>query len=108
MKTIISAALLSMAALSAGAYASSNVEPNDTPYQGVYGQVDNNASSAQVADQLAQAKTNGQYTFGELDYPAAVQGTPVALTRDQVKAELAQAKANGQYTFGELDYPPKN
>ena len=108
MKTLTTALLVSMSVLSAGAYAASpNIEPNNVPFQGVYGQVDANAPTrAQVAADLAQAKANGQYTFGEEDYPAAVATNTSGKSREQVRAELAQAKANGQYTFGDLDYPP--
>ncbi|OZI70714.1 DUF4148 domain-containing protein [Bordetella genomosp. 12] len=103
MKTLTSAVLVSLAVLSTGAYASQNIEPNDVPFQGVYSQADSATTRAQVAADLQQAKASGQYTFGELDYPA-VQASAPSLTRAQVKAELAQAKTNGQYSFGELDY----
>jgi len=108
MKALTSALLVSMSLLSAGAYAASpNIEPNNVPFQGVYGQVDTNAPSrAQVAAELAQAKAAGQVSFGDLDYPPAQATAVTGKTREQVRAELAAAKANGQYTFGELDYPP--
>jgi len=108
MKTLATALLVSMGLLSAGAYAASpNIEPNNVPFQGVYGQVDANAPTrAQVQAELAQAKAAGLVTFGEQDYPAVQVSTAAGKTREQVKAELAEAKANGQYTFGELDYPP--
>ena len=55
---------------------------------------------------LVQAKANGQYTFGEQDYPAAItQGS--ALSAAEVRDDLAQAKAAGEVTFGNLDYPPQ-
>ena len=60
----------------------------------------------QVNAELQQAKASGQYTFGELDYPPAIQQRSEKSV-DQVQAELQQAKADGQYTFGELAYPPK-
>ena len=108
MKTLTSALLVSMSLLSAGAYAASpNIEPNNVPFQGVYGQVDQNTPSrAQVATELAQAKAAGQVTFGETEEPAPQVSAAPGKTRAQVRAELAEAKANGQYTFGELDYPP--
>ncbi|KCB24498.1 DUF4148 domain-containing protein [Bordetella hinzii] len=106
MKTLTSALLMSMAMLSAGAYASQNIEPNNVPFQGVYGQQDQAKSSAQVKEDLTQAKANGQYTFGENDYPPVAAVSTSGKTRQQVKDELAQAKANGDYTFGDLDYPP--
>ncbi|OZI56862.1 DUF4148 domain-containing protein [Bordetella genomosp. 4] len=106
MKTITSALLVSMSLLSAGAYAASpNIEPNNVPFQGVYGQVDANAPTrAQVMADLAQAKAAGLVTYGEEEYPAQV-AVHSDKSRDQVVAELAQAKANGEYSFGELDYP---
>ena len=108
MKTLTSALLVSMSLLSAGAYAASpNIEPNNVPFQGVYGRVDPNAPTrAQVAAELAQAKAAGLVTFGEEDYPPTQAAPTAGKTREQVRAELAEAKATGQYTFGELDYPP--
>lgn len=108
MKTLASTLLVSMTLLSAGAYAASpNIEPNNVPFQGVYGQSDSDAPSrAQVAQELAQAKDAGLVTFGELDYPPVQAASAPGKTREQVRAELAEAKATGQYTFGELDYPP--
>ncbi|MBO9354524.1 DUF4148 domain-containing protein [Bordetella petrii] len=108
MKSLATALFVSMGLLSAGAYAASpNIEPNNVPFQGVYGQVDANAPTrAQVQDELAQAKAAGLVTFGELDYPPVQASSAAGKTRAQVQAELAEAKANGQYTFGELEYPP--
>src|SRR5690606_31676047 len=90
MKTLTTAILLSLG-LSAGAYAADTQPP---------------LTRAQVQAELAQAKASGEYSFGELDYPA-VQAQASHLTRAQVQAELAQAKASGEYSFGELDYPPQ-
>ena len=106
MKTLTSALLVSMSLLSAGAYAASpNIEPNNVPFQGVYGQVDANAPTrAQVVAELAQAKAAGLVTYGEEEYPVEI-ASHSDKSRDQVVAELAQAKANGEYSFGELDYP---
>ncbi|MCY1517745.1 hypothetical protein D9M68_524420 [compost metagenome] len=59
-----------------------------------------------MQSQLQQAKFNGQYTFGELEYPPVSAAPASAKSRADVQAELAQAKASGQYTFGELEYPP--
>ncbi|CAM4102989.1 DUF4148 domain-containing protein [Bordetella muralis] len=106
MKTLTSALLVSMSLLSAGAYAASpNIEPNNVPFQGVYGQVDANAPTrAQVVADLAQAKAAGLVTYGEQEYPVAI-ASHSNKSRGQVVAELAQAKANGEYSFGDLDYP---
>lgn len=92
MKTLATAVMLSMTMATGAQAADLGAEP----------------TRAQVQAELVQAKANGQYTFGELEYPAAQTGSTAAPSRDQVKAELAQAKASGQYTFGELDYPPRN
>ncbi|WP_338404964.1 DUF4148 domain-containing protein, partial [Achromobacter xylosoxidans] len=63
-------------------------------------------SSQEVQAQLQQAKTSGEYTFGELQYPPVVAAPAAGKSRAEVQQELAQAKASGQYTFGELEYPP--
>ena len=86
MKTLATALMLSLGLLSAGAQAAPNAEPNNLPYQGVYSQTDANAPTrAQVQAELAQAKANGQYTFGELEYPATQTGSTAAPSRDQVR-----------------------
>jgi hypothetical protein len=84
---------------------SPNIEPNNVPYQGVYGRVDPNAPTrAEVRADLAKAKAAGQVTYGEQEYPPQQEHGP-RKTREQVMAELAEAKASGKYSFGELDYP---
>src|SRR3546814_1521147 len=91
MKTLATAILLSLG-VAAGAQAA-----------------DMNSQSltrAQVQAELAQAKANGQYTFGELDYPAVAEQTST-VTRAQVQDELAQARAAGLVTYGEEQYPPQ-
>lgn len=61
MKSLGTAALLSLAALGASsAYASSNTEPNDVPFQGVYGTKTDAPTRAQVQAELAAAKMAGQ------------------------------------------------
>ncbi|CAB3919096.1 hypothetical protein LMG3328_05248 [Achromobacter ruhlandii] len=59
-KTLASALLLSLAALSAGAYAGQNIEPNNVPFQGVYGTPYEGPTRAQVQAELAAAKAAGQ------------------------------------------------
>jgi hypothetical protein len=90
MKTLVASALLaSLAALSTGAYAA------DTK------------TRADVANELAQAKVNGSYTFGDLAYPAPLEQS-TQLTREDVQAALQVAQGDGEVTFGNLDYPPTN
>ncbi len=61
MKTLAAALMMSAGLMSASAFAGSNVEPNDTPFQGVYGAQHDagSLSRAQVEADLAQARTNG-------------------------------------------------
>lgn len=108
MKTVATAVLTSMTLLSAGAFAASpNIEPNNVPFQGVYGHVEaETPSRAQVVQDLAQAKAAGLVTSGEQDYPPVQAHSDAGKTREQVRQELAQAKAAGQYSFGELAHPP--
>ncbi|MVW73556.1 DUF4148 domain-containing protein [Bordetella sp. 15P40C-2] len=84
---------------------SPNIEPNNIPYQGVYGHVDPNAPTrAEVRADLVKAKAAGLVTYGEQEYPVE-QALRPHKTRAQVMAELAEAQARGEYHFGELDYP---
>ncbi len=58
MKTLATALTFTLAALSAGAYAapSPNIEPNNVPFQGVYGTPYEGPTRAQVQAELAAAK----------------------------------------------------
>jgi hypothetical protein len=62
-------------------------------------------SSDQVAAELAQAKANGQYTFGQEDYPPPAVST-ASESRAQVEQELQQAQTQGQMASDQEDYPP--
>jgi len=107
MKMLSSAVLATMTVLSASAYAASpNIEPNNIPFQGVYGQHDADAPTrAQVMTELEQAKAAGLVTFSNLDYPPVQSASASDKSREQVREELAESKANGQYSFSNLDYP---
>jgi hypothetical protein len=56
-KTIVSALILSFAAI--GAAQAANSEPNNVPFQGVYGQAASSVSRAQVLAELQQAREAG-------------------------------------------------
>ena len=56
-KTIVSALILSFAAI--GAAQAANSEPNNVPFQGVYGQAANSVSRSQVVADLQQARQAG-------------------------------------------------
>ncbi|OZI54894.1 DUF4148 domain-containing protein [Bordetella genomosp. 5] len=90
MKTLATAVVLSMSLMAGAQAADLSQEP----------------TRAQVQAELAQAKAQGQYTFGEEAYPAALPQTQ-ALSSQDVAQQLAQAKAEGEVTFGNLDYPPQ-
>lgn len=62
-------------------------------------------SASQVGAELAQAKANGQYTFGQEDYPPPAASGP-SESRAQVEQELRQAQTQGQMASDQEDYPP--
>lgn len=97
-KTLAAALMMSAGLLSAAAYAGSNVEPDDVPFQGVYGQNDSGLTRAQVQAELAQAKSAGLVSNVEPDdvpFQGVYGSASSGLTRAEVRAELAQAKAAG-------------
>ncbi|SAI69295.1 Uncharacterised protein [Bordetella ansorpii] len=96
--TLTAAALAMSTLIGATAYAADNVEPNDTPFQGVYGQPDSNVTRTQVEAELAQAKANGLVSNVEPNaqpFQAVARTESAGKTRDQVVAELVQARARG-------------
>ena len=64
------------------------------------------AQDVRSAAELAQAKTSGQYSFGQEDYPPAIAATGMPESRAQVEQELQQAEVAGQMASDEEDYPP--
>ena len=58
-----------------------------------------------IKDVYAEAKANGQYTFGQEDYPPPVVSHQ-SETRAQVEQELQQAQVQGQMASDQEDYPP--
>jgi serine protease inhibitor ecotin len=81
-KTIVSAVILSFAAI--GAAQAANSEPDNVPVQGVYGQADNGASRAQVIAELQQARAAGQTGNGDVDNAPFLAQADSGLTRAQV------------------------
>jgi len=96
MKTLASALIVAASAIAANAYAG-NVEPNNVPFQGIYGQQDSSVTRAQVQAELAAAKAAGRVQIGEATVLPQTQASNV--TRAQVQAELANARANGEGRF---------
>jgi serine protease inhibitor ecotin len=81
-KTIVSAVILSFAAI--GAAQAANSEPDNVPFQGVYGQADNGASRAQVVAELQQARAAGLTANAESNNAPFTAQADSGLTRAQV------------------------
>ncbi|GAB3112275.1 hypothetical protein GCM10027288_28140 [Bordetella tumbae] len=85
---------------------SPNIEPNNIPFQGVYGRVDPHAPTrAEVHAEAVRANKAGEIPRGEQPYPMPKASSVPGKSREQVIAELADAKAAGQVTYGEQEYP---
>ncbi|MEN5158215.1 DUF4148 domain-containing protein [Achromobacter spanius] len=98
MKTLVSALILSASFIGAAQAGELDYPPALDTHSTV--------TRAQVQQELAAARANGELAFGEEGYAAA----PIALAGDksraEVKQELAAARAQGLTDSGELDYPP--
>jgi len=102
----LTAALIATFALAGAAQAGTPVgEPNDTPFQGVYGQVEaGGATRAAVQAQLQEARAAGLVAFGDSDNQPFMAQAASGLTRMQVAAEVARQP--GATAFGEPDNMP--
>ncbi len=101
MKTLTGAVMVSLALLSAGAYASPNGDSNNQPFEGVYGaQTSNSLTRAQVQAELAQAKAAGLVSNVEPnDTPfngVYGEAQSSSLTRAQVEGSVAAQNNSGQ------------
>lgn len=76
MKIATTALLLSLSALSAGAYAASNFEPNNVPFQGVYTMTHEGPSRAQIKAELTAAKMEGKVSNVEPNALPSFPPTP--------------------------------
>ena len=105
MKTLASLLLISATFAGANAFAASHtLEPNNVPFQGVYGHVDANAPTrAQIVAELQAAKAASQVAFGEIEEPAQVAATS-DVTREAVRAEADTTREYGPAAFGIYDY----
>ncbi|AXA79558.1 DUF4148 domain-containing protein [Achromobacter xylosoxidans] len=63
-------------------------------------------TSDQISSELARAKADGQYTFGQEDYPPAIVSTGPGESRAQVEQELQTAEMQGQMASDQESYPP--
>ncbi|WP_438859686.1 DUF4148 domain-containing protein, partial [Achromobacter spanius] len=83
MKTLTTTLLLSLALVGVGAQAAG---------------VEQAKTRDQVATELQQAKANGQYTFGELDYPPP-QAPPPPMSAPQKQPPFQKTKINREKTL---------
>lgn len=103
MKTIASTLIIATSLIGASVYAADNVEPNDTPFQGVYGQQDHAGKTrAQVQAELATARAQGLLTFGEADQPAY---TGVDATPNRAQAQTVPAPVHARDDRAQAWYP---
>ena len=102
MKTLVSALILSASFIGAAQAGELDYPPALNTQSTV--------TRAQVQQELAAARANGELAFGEEGYAATAFAFahPQAgdKSRAQVQQELAAARAQGLTDSGELDYPP--
>jgi hypothetical protein len=98
MKTLVSALILSASFIGAA-------QAGELDYPPAL-ETQSTVTRAQVQQELAAARANGELVFGEEGYAAAPIAHAGDKTRAQVKQELAAARAHGLTDGGELDYPP--
>lgn len=100
MKTLVSALILSASFIGAAQAGELDYPPALNTQSTV--------TRAQVQQELAAARANGELVSGEEGYAATAFASTSASnkTRAQVTQELAAARAQGLTESGELDYPP--
>ncbi|ARP87836.1 DUF4148 domain-containing protein [Bordetella genomosp. 9] len=104
-KTIISAVVLSFAAI--GAAQAANSEPNNVPFQGVYGQADSGVSRDQVIAELQQARAAGLAgNNGDIDNVPFTAQADSGVTRAQVVADIDRGNTSTSIAFGDLNNQP--
>ncbi|ARP79775.1 hypothetical protein CAL12_02330 [Bordetella genomosp. 8] len=101
-KTIVSAFVLSFAAIGAAQAATPRGDSDNTPFQGVYGQQASSVSRDQVVAQLEQARAAGLTANADSDNApftaqADVASVPAVAQGGGVHADLA---------FGDIDNQP--
>ncbi|MBR8652311.1 DUF4148 domain-containing protein [Achromobacter sp. Marseille-Q0513] len=98
MKTLVSALILSASFIGAAQAGELDYPPALDTHSSV--------TRAQVQQELAAARANGELVSGEEGYAVATFVQTGDKTRAQVQQELAAARAQGLTESGELDYPP--
>jgi len=103
-KTIVSAVILSFAAI--GAAQAANSEPDNVPFQGVYGQAANTVSRAQVVAELQQARLAGLTGNSESNNVPFTAQADSGVTRAQITADIDRGNTTTSIAFGDLDNQP--
>ncbi|MFD4836137.1 DUF4148 domain-containing protein [Achromobacter sp. NPDC058515] len=98
MKTLVSALILSASFIGAAQAGELDYPPALNSQSTVI--------RAQVQQELAAARANGELVSGEEGYAATAFARAGDKTRAQVQQELAAARAQGLTESGELAYPP--
>jgi hypothetical protein len=98
MKTLVSALILSASFIGAAQAGELDYPP---PLN-----TESTVTRAQVQQELAAARANGELVSGEEGYAATSFAHAGDKTRAQVQKELAAARTQGLTESGELDYPP--
>ncbi|AOB29392.1 hypothetical protein AKI39_01110 [Bordetella sp. H567] len=93
-KTIVSALILSFAAI--GAAQAANSEPNNVPFQGVYGQAANSVSRTQVLAELQQARTAGLTGNADIDNAPFTAQVDSGVSRAQIALGSDFGDSNNQ------------
>ncbi|OZI21107.1 hypothetical protein CAL26_27100 [Bordetella genomosp. 9] len=100
-KTIVSALILSFAAIGA-AQATPRGDSDNTPFQGVYGQQASSTSRDQVVAQLEQARAAGLTANADSDNAPFTAQADVA----SVPAVAQGGGVHGDIAFGDIDNQP--
>ncbi|KRC73511.1 hypothetical protein D3C87_252670 [compost metagenome] len=98
MKTLVSALILSASFIGAAQAGELDYPPPLNTQSTV--------TRAQVQQELAAARANGELVSGEEGYASTAFAQAGDKTRAQVREELAAARSQGLTEGGELDYPP--
>jgi hypothetical protein len=107
--TIASALILSFALIGAAQAQTPRGDSDNTPFQGVYGQVDASAPSrAQVEADLQQARAAGLVAFGDSDNVPFHAQSDNGVSRALIAEQASQASVHGAVAFGDTDNQPFN
>ncbi|CAM3343509.1 DUF4148 domain-containing protein [Bordetella sputigena] len=105
-KTIVSALILSFAAIGAAQAATPRGDSDNTPFQGVYGQQASSASRDQVVAELQQARAAGLTGNADNDNAPFVAQADSGVTRAQVVADIDSGNTATSIAFGDPNNQP--